>query len=285
VEKGRERVRVAVVGGASGVRRSIVDLLVSEGHDVVTAPRGSQRPPLEGCRALVHVPDQLPHTLGSSWSQRWPAHDQVHAHGVRRLVDQACAAGVRRIVHLSGSWLYADQGDDWVTERSPVCVNSATEPLAVGEMAVQDSADCVRTSIVLRLGQVVGDTPLTRWTLRAAAAGRPYGVGDPDGFAHLVHSDDVATAVLASLDAPSGIYNVGAAPVTRADLVSAYARAVDGHFLGPVTRRLAGSRLEPFERSLRVSSDQFSSATGWSPRHATFSPAWFEAAENLLVLR
>ena len=123
VGKGRERVRVAVVGGASGVRRSIVDLLVAEGHDVVTAPRGSQRPPLEGCRALVHVPDQLPHTLGSSWSQRWPAHDQLHAHGVRRLVDQACAAGVRRIVHLSGSWLYADQGDDWVTERSPVCVN------------------------------------------------------------------------------------------------------------------------------------------------------------------
>ena len=83
------------------------------------------------------------------------------------------------------------RGDDWVTERSPVCVNAATEPLAVGEMAVQDAADCVRTSVVLRLGQVVGDTPLTRWTLRAAAAGRPYGVGDPDGFAHLVHSDDV----------------------------------------------------------------------------------------------
>lgn len=275
-----------MVGGVSGVRRSIVDLLVAEGHDVVTATRSTQRPPLEGCRALVHVPDQLPHTLGSSWSQRWPAHDQLHAYGVRRLVEQACTAEVRRIVHLSGSWLYADQGDDWVTERSPVCVNSATEPLAMGEMAVQDSADCVRTSVVLRLGQVVGDTPLTRWTLRAASAGRPYGVGDPEGFAHVVHSDDVATAVLASLDAPSGIFNVGAAPVTRTDLVSAYARAVDrdsGHFLGPLTRRLAGSRLEPFERSLRVSSDQFSSATGWSPRHATFSPAWFEAAENLLV--
>lgn len=280
--------RVAVAGVASGVRRSIVDLLLAEGHDVVTAPRGSQRPALEGCRALVHVPDQLPHTLGSRWAQRWPAHDHLHAHGVRRLVDAACGAGVRRIVHLSGSWLYADQGDHWVGEDSPICVTAATEPLAVGEMAVQDSADCVRTSVVLRLGQVVGDTPLTRWTLRAAAAGRPYGVGDPDGFAHLVHSDDVATAVLASLDAPSGVYNVGAAPVRRADVVSAYAAAVErgtGHFLGPVTRRLAGSRLEPFERSLRVSSDRFSLTTGWSPRHATFSRSWFEAAENLLVLR
>lgn len=279
---------MAVAGTASGVRRGIVDLLLAEGHDVVTAPRGSHRPPLEGCSVLVHVPDQLPHTLGSRWSQRWPAHDQLHAHGVTRLVEQACTAGVRRIVHLSGSWLYADQGDDWVTEQSPICVTAATEPLAVGEMAVQDSADCVRTSVVLRLGQVVGDTPLTRWTLRAAAAGRPYGLGDPGGFAHLVHSDDVATAVLASLDAPSGVYNVGAAPVRRADVVSAYAAAVErgtGHFLGPVTRRLAGSRIEPFERSLRVSADRFSAGTGWSPRHETFSRSWFEAAENVLVLR
>jgi nucleoside-diphosphate-sugar epimerase len=236
----------------------------------------------------VHVPDQLPRTLGSSWAQGWSAHDQLHSHGVRRLVDSACDAGVRRVIHLSASWLYADQGDDWVTERSPVCVTPSTEPLAEGEGAVEDAADCARTTVVLRLGQVVGDTPLTRWTLRAAAAGRPFGVGSPDGYAHLVHSDDVATAVLAALHAPSGTYNVGAEPVRRRELVRAYAAATDrevGHFLGPFTRRLAGSRLEPFERSLRVSSEHFSSATGWSPTHPALTTSWFNAAENLLVLR
>lgn len=283
-----QRVRVAVAGVASEVRRRIVDQLVASGHEVITGTRGGQRPSLEGCHALVHVPGQLPRTLGSSWAQRWPAHDEEHAHGVRSVVESACAAGVRRVVHLSASWLYADQGDDWITERSPVCVTSATEPLAEGEGAVQDAADCARSTVVLRLGQVVGDTPLTRWTLRAAASGRPFGVGDPDGFAHLVHSDDVATAVVAALHAPSGIYNVGAEPVRRREVVRAYAAAADrdhGQFLGPFTRRLAGPRLEPFERSLRVSSELFSSVTGWAPAHPELSRAWFPAAAQQLVLR
>jgi nucleoside-diphosphate-sugar epimerase len=273
---------------ASEVRRSIVDQLVASGHEVITGTRGSQRAPLEGCHALVHVPDQLPRTLGSSWAQRWPAHDHLHAHGVRRVVESACGAGVRRVVHLSASWLYADQGEDWITERSPVCVTPATEPVAEGEGAVQDAADCARTAVVLRVGQVVGDTPLTRWTLRAAAAGRPFGVGAPDDYAHLVHTDDVATAVVAALHAPSGIYNVGARPVRRRDVVDAYAAAADrdgGQFLGPLTRRLAGSRLEPFERSLRVSSELFSSVTGWSPTHPELSTSWFPVAERQLVLR
>jgi nucleoside-diphosphate-sugar epimerase len=273
---------------SSGIRRTIVDQLVASGHEVITGSRGSVRPPLQGCHALVHVPDQLPRTLGSSWAQRWPVHDQVHAHGVRRVVEGACTAGVRRVVHLSASWLYADQGEDWITERSPVCVTPATEPLAEGEGAVQDAADCARTTVVLRLGQVVGDTPLTRWTLRAAASGRPFGVGAPDDFAHLVHADDVASAVVAALHAPSGVYNVGAEPVRRREVVRAYAAAAErdnGQFLGPLTRRLAGSRLEPFERSLRVSSALFTSVTGWSPRHETLSPAWFPAAERQLVLR
>lgn len=280
--------KVAVAGVASGVRRGIVDGLVASGHDVVVPVRGASRPVLEGCQALVHVPEQLPRTLGAGWAQRWPAHDQLHAHGVRRLVETAREAGVRRVVHLSASRLYADQGADWVTERSPVCVTRATEPLAVGEMAVQDAADCARAGVVLRLGQVVGDTQLTRWTLRAAAAGRPYGVGSPEAYIHLVHSDDVATAVVAALTAPSGIYNVGATPVTRRRLVDTCAAAVhrpEGHFLGPLTRRLAGSRLEPLERSLRVSSDLFASATGWAPAHPELSARWFDAAERVLVLR
>lgn len=254
----------------------------------MTDVRGGPRLSLEHCHALVHVPDQLPRTLGSGWAQRWAAHDQMHAHGVRTVVDAACAAGVRRVVHLSASWLYADQGEDWITERSPVCVTRATEPLAEGEGAVQDAADCARTTVVLRLGQVVGDTPLTRWTLRAAASGRPFGVGAPDDYAHLVHTEDVASAVVAALHAPSGVYNVGAEPVRRREMVQAYAAAADreaGQFLGPLTRRLAGSRLEPFERSLRVSSELFTSATGWTPQHAELGPAWFAAADRHLVLR
>ena len=75
-------------------------------------------------------------------------------------------------------------------------------------------------------------------------------------------------AVVAALHAPKGVYNVGAAPVLRGELVDGYAKAAgvdSAAFLGPVLRRLAGSRIEPLTRSLRISSDHFSAQTGWQP--------------------
>jgi nucleoside-diphosphate-sugar epimerase len=97
-----------------------------------------------------------------------------------------------------------------------------------------------------------------------------------------VHTDDLGPAVVAALQAPTGVYNVGAAPVQRGELVAGYAKAVGvegGTFLGPVLRRLAGPRIEPLTRSLRISSDHFSAQTGWHPIRPTFDPAWFDAAE------
>ena len=73
----------------------------------------------------------------------------------------------------------------------------------------------------------------------------------------------------------------GAAPVLRSELVEGYAKAAgaeEGTFLGPVLRRLAGARIEPMTRSLRVSSDRFTAQTGWIPRRPTFDAAWLDAA-------
>jgi hypothetical protein len=88
--------------------------------------------------------------------------------------------------------------------------------------------------------------------------------------------------VLAALHAPRGVYNVGTAPVLRGELVDGYAKAVgveSGAFMGPVLRRLAGPRIEPLARSLRVSSDHFASQTGWQALRPTFDPARFDAAQ------
>ena len=49
-------------------------------------------------------------------------------------------------------------------------------------------------------------------------------------------------------------------------------------FVGPLMTRLGGHRLEPLGRSLRVSSDRFSGATGWVPRRARFDAVWLDAA-------
>jgi nucleoside-diphosphate-sugar epimerase len=218
----------------------------------------------------------------------WRANDRLRTDGVRRVVNAARAAGVRRVVQESVSFLYADQGDDWIDEDAPLDITRATEPACVGESHVQDYRCESRVGVVLRLGTIVGDDPLTRFELRTLRQGHPIGLGAPEGWAHVVHTDDLGPAVLAALNAPSGVYNVGAQPVRRHDLIGGFSMAAGREsidFMSPLLRRLGGVRLEPLGRSLRVCSERFTSATGWTPRRATFGPSWLESARRREALR
>ncbi|MET1039920.1 MAG: hypothetical protein ABWZ90_02660, partial [Acidimicrobiales bacterium] len=152
-----------------------------------------------------------------------------------------------------------------------------------GESRIQDYACGSRVGVVLRFGTIVGDDPQTRYWLRATSRGRRIGIGHPSDWAHLIHTDDLGGAVLASLHAPSGVYNVGAEPAQRQELVQGYAdaaRVESRAFLGPVARWAIGPRLEPMARSLRVSSDHFAAQTGWRATRPKFESSWLDAAMN-----
>lgn len=238
---------------------------------------------LDGADAVVNLAGHVPVGMAGLLPGAWRSNDRLRTEGVRRVVAAAREAGVRRIVQESVSYLYADQGDDWITENSPLDITRATEPASVAEAQVQDYLCDSRAGVVLRFGLVVGDDPLTRWQLRSAAHGRRIGLGHPDGWLHPIHTDDLGGAVLAALSAPSGIYNVGAEPVRRADYVHVFAEAVGrgrGGFLSPLATRVAGVRAEPLARSLRVSSERLASATGWAPRRGAFEPGWFDVVER-----
>lgn len=279
--------RIAVVGATSAAGRSAVPALASASHDVVRLPEDGSLmdvrrmvAALAGCDVLLNLAGQVP--VGGVVGRRraWRQHDLLRSEGVRHLLEAARESGVRRVVHQSHSLLYADQGTDWITEQSPLGVTPATEPAAVGESAVQDFDGCARVGVVLRMGLVVGDSGLTRWSLRMCARGRPIGMGSPDGYVHVVHSDDVGPAIEAALVAPSGTYNVGATPVRRADLVDAHAAMVGrsgGGFVPGWRQRWCDGRVEPLGRSLRVSSSQFASVTGWAPRRQSFDATWLDA--------
>jgi nucleoside-diphosphate-sugar epimerase len=298
-------VRVVVSGGTGVIGRAAVRSLLAAGHDVDVLSRSAEntavigglgarpRPgdlfdvaSLEaiyaGADAVVNLASHVPVGYAALWPAAWRRNDALRTTAVANVVAAARAAGVRRVVQESVSYLYADHGDTWITEQDPIEITPATEPSAVGESHVLAFGSSSRSGVVLRFGAIVGDDDLTRFWLKAAANKRPVGVGRPDHWAHLVHTDDLGPAVVAALHAPKGVYNVGAAPVLRGELVDGYAKAVgadSGAFLGPVLRRLAGPRIEPMARSLRVSSDHFSAQTGWRPIRATFDPAWFDAAE------
>ena len=294
--------KVAVTGATGVLGTSAVRAMIAAGHDVVGLARTPQKAEtlrgmgveparaslfdhddlvsvFEGCDAVCNLATHIPVGYAGLLPGAWRENDRLRTEGVRSVVAAARDAGVRRFVQESVSFIYADNGDGWITEESPLGITPATEPASVGESHVQDYNCGSRHGVVLRFGNIVGDDGLTRWMLRSASNGRPIGVGSPDNWAHLVHTDDLGPAVLAALSAPSGVYNVGAEPVRRADLVQGFADTVGqdrGSFLGVLTKRLAGARVEPMTRSLRVSSEHFTAQTGWSPRHNEFDASWFE---------
>ncbi|HET7327918.1 MAG TPA: NAD(P)-dependent oxidoreductase [Nocardioidaceae bacterium] len=233
------------------------------GHDVV-------------CNLATHVPVGL----GGMRARAWRLNDRIRIEGSRVVAEAAAAAGVRRLIQESISFLYADGGDEWIDEQSAMTVTRATEPAAVAETNALAFKRASRDTVVLRFGSIMGDDPLTRWRFARARSGQPVGIGDPRGWAHVVHPDDVGSAVVAALTAPGGVYNVGAAPVRRADLNAGFFHAAGqdrAAYLPKMVVRLAGERLEPLTRSHRISSQVFSDSTGWRPRHPSFAEGWLSS--------
>jgi nucleoside-diphosphate-sugar epimerase len=296
------RMRVAVTGATGVIGRAAVRSLVGAGHDVVAMVRDEAGATAagalgartlsadlfdldslvrlyDGCEAAINLATHIPVGYAAALPWSWRVNDRLRTEGVRNVVAAAHRTGVRRVVQESVSFVYADHGEDWITEQHPIDITPATEPVAVSESLVQDYANGPRVGVVLRLGTIVGDDGLTGFQMKAVRHGRPVGLGRPDAWSHVVHTDDLGPAVLAALHAPSGVYNVGAEPVRRRDLVAGYASAAGvapTGYLGPVLRRLAGRRVEPLTRSLRICSEHYSAQTGWAPTRPVFGPDWFD---------
>jgi nucleoside-diphosphate-sugar epimerase len=288
--------------GASGVMgTSAARALVHAGHDVAGLARSQAKAaclaelgvtPVEACLfepaeltaaftgydVVCNLATHVPVGLGAMMRPgAWRDNDRIRVEGSRAVAEAAGEAGVRRLIQESTSLVYADGGDEWIDEQSPVTVTRATEPAAVAETNAMSFAAPGRDAVVLRLGSIMGDDPLTRWRFARARSGQPVGIGDPFGWTHVTHRDDVGAAVVSALSAPGGVYNVGADPVRRQELNSAFCHAAGkGHasYLPRAVVRLAGYRLEPLTWSHRVSSRLFGEAAGWRPQHPEFDEAW-----------
>ena len=271
--------RVAVTGATGVLGRGAVRSLVDAGHDVVAMARDDQDADLvrglgatpqaadlfdiesltrlyDGCEAVVNLATHIPVGYAAALPWTWRVNDRLRTRGVGNVVAAAHRAGVRRLVQESVSFVYADHGEDWVTEQDPIDITHATEPVAVAESHVQDYAKRSRVGVVLRLGTIVGDDRLTEFQLHAVRQRASGRIGRPEAWSHLVHTDDLGPAVLAALHAPSGVYNVGAEPVRRRDVLAAFAKAAGVR--APVPRpRAAPARRAAHRAAQPLAADLF----------------------------
>jgi nucleoside-diphosphate-sugar epimerase len=191
--------------------------------------------------------------------RRWRAarrRDQLIA--VARLAREC---GATRLVALSSALLCGrppgpGPGRSWLEGARP-------EAALAAEAAAQAFAGLGGTAVVLRLGWTYGDTDrLTRQIRAAAARGWLLLDGPPGASIPTIEIGDAASAAVAALTAPAGLYYVtDGSPRAQRELADAISAAV-GRELHPLDDESWGL----FRCSAPVEGTEFRAVTGWRPR-------------------
>jgi 2-alkyl-3-oxoalkanoate reductase len=281
------------VAGATGVLgRRVVTLLVAAGHDVSALARSdagaallrrlgattvraelfdpdAMRNAVAGHEAVCNLATHIPPTSKMAMPGAWAENDRIRTEGSKNLVDAVLAGGTPRYVQESIAFLYRDGHDQWLDESSPIDLVANLRSAAVAEANAARVSAAGATGVILRFATFYGaDSASTLDMIRLARRRIALGAG-PHRYMSSITTDDAAAAVVASLSAPAGLYNVGDdEPVTRREFFASLAGAlgVRPPLIAPAgLAKLGGARAAVALRSQRIANGAFVDATGWRP--------------------
>jgi nucleoside-diphosphate-sugar epimerase len=289
-------VRVLLIGSTGVLGQAALPGLLAAGHKVTGLARNDERAAvvkklgaepvvadlfdvesltdaLQGHDAVINVATRVPVGGKLIRSSSWAENGRIRIEGSKALVAAAKAADVGILVQEGVALVYADGGDDELDELAAVSPVGAPNSSLIAHRNVEGFAGEGRIAVRLRIANVHGDDPLTRWILKGASGRGPSYFGNKDGWITPVHTSDVGTALVAALTAPSGVYNVGATALRKRDF-----GAVVAHKAGARKARtvpLTFGFLKIMARSQRVVSTKLTEATGWKPEHPVVTSDWF----------
>lgn len=262
---------------AAGAEPVAVDLFDADAITDATA----------GVDAIAHLATNVPPFPQLIRAQAWTTHNRLRTEATRNLVDAARSNGVGRIVKESITFIYADGADAWLDESAPLIAEPGLmAPTLDGERIALELAETGGAAVVLRFGLFYGGANRgTDEMLRLARWRASMVAGRGSAYMSSIHAEDVATAVVAALDAPSGIYNVcDDEPLTRRDALDAFSAAFDLKRLRTnpawAMKLLAGPAATSLIASQRVSNRKFRTATGWSPTYPSLREGWKAERSN-----
>lgn len=300
--------KVFLTGATGVVGRLVVPGLVASGHDVRAVCRraeaaaalrasgarpvavdlfdvGAVREAAAGSDAVVHLATNVPALGRAARRDAWDLHNRLRVEATSHLVAAARATGAVRFVKESITFTYRDAGDRWIDESAPLLDAPALADTVRGEdLALEFAADG-GTAVVLRFGLFYGGSGNrgTEEALRLARWRRATVAGPPDAYLSSIHAQDAATAVVAALGVPTGVYNVvDDEPMTRQAYLDAFTVAFGIPRVRPTPTRLlrlvARGAAAGLVASQRVSNHRFRGATGWAPRHPSAREGWAQVA-------
>jgi nucleoside-diphosphate-sugar epimerase len=285
------------VAGATGVCgwRAVREL-VRAGHDVTALARSDAKARLVddlggkpvrcdvfdradtvahagGHDAVVNLLTHVPPTSQAAFVRGWRENDRIRREASANLAAAAREGG-GRMIQESLAFTYQDGADQWLTEESPLGIAPHTETTVTAEHHALSLAD----GVVLRLGMFYApDSPQSHQQVQLAKLGLAMLPGPDDAYASYIYADDIATAVVAALAVPGGVYNVvDDEPMRRVDAASALAAAVGKKRLhaGPMRAMAHTKVMNLIKRSQRVSNNKFKQATGWAPSVPSQREGW-----------
>lgn len=216
------------LAGATGViGQRLIPLLVSCGHEVIGTTRTAEKSALlrhlgavprvvdvfdrERLAAVVReaAPEVVIDQLTDLSSRDLTANARMRREGTRNLVDAARAAGVRRFIAQSISWVSAP-GDGPADENVPLDLE-APEPRRTtieGVQALEQAVAEMERWVVLRYGTLYGPGTWYAPGGPIAQQVRRRQLTADEGVISFLHVDDAARAALSALEWPQGIVNI-----------------------------------------------------------------------------
>ncbi|PGK32798.1 dTDP-glucose 4,6-dehydratase [Bacillus anthracis] len=281
------------VAGASGViGRSLLPMLIKEGHTVFAMIRNeSQVEEMKKVGAIpviadifnrqavfsvlkVTTPDVVIHQLTSLSTWNFEDNAKIRIEGTRNLVDAAKNVEVKRIIAQSISWAY-EPGDSFATEKDSLDI-AASMPRKLtinGILKLEEAVSELPEAVILRYGTLYG--PGTWYAENGLIANqvRNNEIIASDGISSFIHVEDAARAVMLSLHWPAGTVNiVDDFPATSKEWLPIYAVAIGA----PVPIVQAGRN--SWERG--ASNNKARKEFGWEP----LFPLWSEGFKKLVSM-
>lgn len=181
--------------------------------------------------------------------------------------DAIRSSQARWIGYLSSTGVYGDTGGAWIDESAPI--RGRRESRNEADRYWQVLSPVAR---VFRLPGVYGPG---RSAIDRVREGKAHRIALPEQVFSRIHVSDIASAVMASVDAPPGVYNLADDhPCSQNTVIEAAAELLG--LQPPPLQTLEESQLNPqalafYAENRRVSNAKAKRLLGWQPAYPDFT--------------